>query len=89
LLLGAKFQGTRKPGANGPGNERARERKGPAAKVPGSELVRVLLADSLHSANWLQREKAVNRKYDINPELFFQLHEGDRRGHNQKMFKKI
>ena len=32
--------------------------------------------------------KIVNRKYDINPELFFQLDEGDRRGHDQKMFKK-
>jgi len=32
--------------------------------------------------------KTVNRKYDINPELFFQLDEGDRRGHNQKLFKK-
>ena len=27
------------------------------------------------------------RKYDINPELLFQLHEGDRRGHDQKLFK--
>ena len=26
--------------------------------------------------------KIVNKKYDINPELFFQLHEGDRRGHD-------
>jgi len=25
--------------------------------------------------------KIVNRKYDINPDLFFQLEEGDRRGH--------
>jgi len=32
--------------------------------------------------------KIVNRKYDINPELFFQLDEGDRRGHGQKLFKK-
>ena len=31
--------------------------------------------------------KIVNRKYDINPELFFQLDEGDRRGHDQKLFK--
>jgi len=31
----------------------------------------------------------VNRKYyDINPELFFQLDEGDRRGHDHKLFKK-
>jgi len=32
--------------------------------------------------------KIVNRKYDINSELFFQLDEGDRRGHGQKLFKK-
>ena len=32
--------------------------------------------------------KILNRKYDINPELFFQLDEGDRRGHDQKLFKK-
>ena len=32
--------------------------------------------------------KIVNRKYDINPELFFQLDEGYRRGHDQKLFKK-
>jgi len=32
--------------------------------------------------------KIVNRKYDINPELFFQLDEGDTRGHDQKLFKK-
>ena len=32
--------------------------------------------------------KVVNRKYDINPELFFQLDEGDRRGHDHKLFKK-
>jgi len=32
--------------------------------------------------------KIVNRKYDINPELFFQVDEGDRRGHDHKLFKK-
>jgi len=32
--------------------------------------------------------KIVNRKYDINPELFFQLDEGHRRGHDHKLFKK-
>jgi len=32
--------------------------------------------------------KIVKRKYDINPELSFQLDEGDRRGHEQKLFKK-
>ena len=30
----------------------------------------------------------VNRKFDINPELFFQLDEGDRRGHDYRLFKK-
>jgi len=30
----------------------------------------------------------VNRKYDISPELFFQLAEGGRRGYDQKQFKK-
>ena len=30
----------------------------------------------------------VNRKYDINPELSFQLGEGDRRRHDHKLFKK-
>ena len=30
----------------------------------------------------------VNGKYDINPELFSQLDEGGRRGHDQKLFKK-
>jgi len=32
--------------------------------------------------------KIVHRKYDNNPELFFQLDEGDRREHDQKLFKK-
>ena len=32
--------------------------------------------------------KIVNRKYDINPDLFFQMDEGDRRGHDYKLFKK-
>jgi len=33
--------------------------------------------------------KIVNRKYNINPELiFFELDEGDRRGHDHKLFKK-
>jgi len=30
----------------------------------------------------------VNRKYDINPELFLQLDDGDRRGRDHKLFKK-
>ena len=32
--------------------------------------------------------KIVNRNYDINSDLFFQLDEGGRRGHDQKLFKK-
>ena len=32
--------------------------------------------------------KMMNGKYDLNRELFFQLDEGGRRGHNQKLFKK-
>jgi len=36
----------------------AREREGQGAKVPGSELARVLLADSLRGANWPGSEKA-------------------------------
>jgi len=31
--------------------------------------------------------KIVNRKYDINPELLFQL-DDDRRGHDHKLFNK-
>ena len=51
----------------GPGSEKARERKGQGArkfqkaKVPGSELARVLLADSLRGANWPGSEKARYR----------------------------
>ena len=40
------------------------------------------------SSDLIETFKIVNRKYDINPELFFQLDEGDRRGHDQKLFKK-
>jgi len=36
------------------------ERIGQGAKVPGSELARVLLADSFRGANWPGSEKAVN-----------------------------
>ena len=32
--------------------------------------------------------KIVNGKYDVTPELFFQLDESGRRGHDQKLFKK-
>ena len=41
-----------------PGNESSRERKGPGAKVPGSELAKVLLELSLRGANWPGSEKA-------------------------------
>ena len=49
------------PRAKVPGSEKARDRIGQGAKVPGSELARVLLADSLQGANWPGSEKAVNR----------------------------
>jgi len=32
--------------------------------------------------------KIVNRKYDINPELFFQRDDGDRRGHTRNCSRK-
>jgi len=53
----------------GPGSEGSREREGqganrPGAKVPGSELARVLLADSLRGANWPGSEKGVNLHQD-------------------------
>jgi len=32
--------------------------------------------------------KIMNGVYDINGDLFFQLDEGGRRGHDQKLFKK-
>jgi len=38
----------------------AREQMGQGAKGPGSELARVLLADSLLAVNWPGSEKAVN-----------------------------
>jgi len=52
------IKGAKEPGTNWPGSEKARERKGQGAKVPGSELARVLLADSLRGANWPVSEKA-------------------------------
>jgi len=30
----------------------------------------------------------MNRKYNLNRELFFQLYENGRRGHDQKLFKR-
>jgi len=48
-------------GANTLECESSREREGQGAKVPGSELARVLLADSLQGVNWAGSEKAVNR----------------------------
>ena len=46
-----------------PVSEKAWERKGQAAKVPGSELARVLLAYSLRGANWPGSEKARYHVY--------------------------
>jgi len=43
-----------------PGSESSREREGHGAKGAGSELARVLLADSLLGVNWPGSEKAVN-----------------------------
>jgi len=48
------------PGHFAVGSESSRERKGQGAKVPGSDLARVLFADSLQGANWPGSEKAVN-----------------------------
>ena len=45
----------------GPGSEGSKEREGQGANRPGSELARVLLADSLRGANWPGSEKAVNQ----------------------------
>ena len=63
-----KFQGRKFLGQFAPGNESSREREGQGAKgpgsevpVPGSELAKVLLADSLQGANWPGSEKAVNQ----------------------------
>jgi len=39
----------------------ARKRIGQRANVPGSELARVLLADSIRGVNWPGSEKAVNQ----------------------------
>jgi len=46
------------PGSESAGPFRSRERNGQGAKGPGSELGRVLLADSLLEANWPGSEKA-------------------------------
>jgi len=51
-----------------PGSVSSRERNGPGAKVPGSELARVSLADLLQGANWLGSEKAVNPSV-LRPEI--------------------
>ena len=61
-----------------PGNELATERKGQGAKVPGSKLARVLLADSLQGANWPRSRKAVNQEtcahLSCGPEILGQTH---------------
>jgi len=53
------------PGAKRPGSEKAREREGQGAKVPDSELARVLLTDSLQGVNWPGSEKARYRSNDV------------------------
>jgi len=42
-----------------PGSENSRSREGQGTKVPGIELVRVLLADSPLGAKWPGSQKAV------------------------------
>ena len=39
-------------------------------------------------SNLIKTFKIVDRNYNINPVLFFQLDEGDRTGHDHKLFKK-
>ena len=56
-----KFHSTFVPGAKRPGGEKARKQIGQGAKVPGSQLARVLLADSLRGANWPGSKKARYR----------------------------
>ena len=50
----------------------AKERMGRGAKGPGSELARIILADSLRGANWPGSEKAryripVRRPHALTP----------------------
>ena len=47
-----------------------------------------LLGARVHNERHWHFMLLVNRKYDINPELFFQLDEGDRRRHDHKLSKK-
>jgi len=46
-----------------PGNEMATKRKGQGGNWKGSELARVLLADSLQGTNWPGSEKARYRRH--------------------------
>jgi len=50
---------------------------GQGTKVPGSELARVLLADSLPGANWPGSEKAVN--HHLSPINSKQTHSSNNR----------
>jgi len=47
-----------------------------------------LLEGQRMRSDLIETFKVVNRKYDISPELFLQLDEGDRRGYDHKLFKK-
>jgi len=49
-----------------PGNEMAMKRKGQGGNWPGSELARVLLADSLQGTNWPGSEKARYHSFNCN-----------------------
>ena len=40
------------------------------------------------TSDLIETFKIMNGMYDINGDLFFQLDEGGRRGHDQKLFKK-
>ena len=52
--------GSKRAGYFAPGRESSRERNDQGEKGPGSELAKVLLADSLLGANGPRSENAVN-----------------------------
>jgi len=60
-FCGREFQSHCYTGHFALGSESSTEWKGQGAKVSGSKLARVLLANSLQGANWPWSEKAVNR----------------------------
>jgi len=52
------------------------------AEPPPKFSAHVYSKMSVVRCDLIETFKIVSRKYDINPELFFQLDEGDRRGHD-------